>query len=249
MIEGCDQMVCLTEAGKKELSAWTGVKVDLSKITVIPCCADTDLFSSGRNQEEAALFRRELGIGENEPVLVYLGSIGTWYMLDEMLDFFVLYLKEYPGAKFLFITQDEHDRIRNTGTLKGIPAAAVLIRPGIRNEIPSLLALARHSVFFIRPTYSKISSSPTKQGELMAMGLPIICNSGIGDSDRIIQESDGGVLVGGFDQKEYAAAIRMLKQKEVDHNRIRNYAIEHFSLKKGGQAYCEVYRRLFSPGL
>ena len=45
-----------------------------------------------------------LGLPENELVISYLGSIGAWYMLDEMLEFFSVIKEKYTGAKFLFIT-------------------------------------------------------------------------------------------------------------------------------------------------
>ena len=40
------------------------------------------------------------------PVLAYLGSLGSWYMLDEMLDFFKVYASHHADARFLFITPD-----------------------------------------------------------------------------------------------------------------------------------------------
>jgi glycosyltransferase involved in cell wall biosynthesis len=39
-----DQIVSLTHAGKKEMCNWLDIKDLFEKITVIPCCADLDLF-------------------------------------------------------------------------------------------------------------------------------------------------------------------------------------------------------------
>jgi hypothetical protein len=50
------------------------------------------------------------------------------------------------------------------------------------------ISLFDTSIFFIRPTYSKKASSPTKQGEIMAMGIPLICNYGVGDTDEIVKK-------------------------------------------------------------
>ncbi|MEI9956314.1 MAG: hypothetical protein WDM90_08440 [Ferruginibacter sp.] len=50
--------------------------------------------------------------------------------------------------------------------------------------MPLLLSLSQFSVFFIKPCYSKQSSSPTKHGEIMAMGIPLITNSGVGDVEK-----------------------------------------------------------------
>ncbi len=245
MIERCDQMVCLTHAGKADMQRWKGVSVRPDRITVIPCCADTELFSPENGRRLAPKFREELGLQEGAPVLAYLGSIGTWYMLDEMLDFFVAYRRKQAEARFLFITQDEHERIRRTAAEKGIPAEAILIRPGIRTEVPGLLSLAQHSLFFIRPTYSKVSSSPTKQGEIMAMGIPVVCNAGVGDSDHIITQAHSGVLVRRFDKAGYDAAVQELTDATFDTAAIRSGAEAVFSLKSGVRQYLEVYQRLF----
>lgn len=245
MIEQCDQMVCLTHAGKADMLGWKNVSAVAKAITVIPCCADTLLFSPENGAGRTAALRRELDLDKDAQVLVYLGSIGTWYMLEEMLDFFVAYRNAYPAAKFLFITQDEHERIRHTAVAKGLPADSILIRPGIREEVPGLLSLAQHSLFFIRPTYSKISSSPTKQGEIMAMGIPVICNSGVGDSDAIVTNHQSGVLVREFGNQAYEKAVRELQQTKFNTGYIRQGAEQVFSLESGVQQYLKVYERLF----
>lgn len=245
-IEQAEEMVCLTHAGKAEMLRWKQVKTRPERITVIPCCADTELFSERNLEPKRSEFQKSLGISEETQVLAYLGSIGTWYMLEEMLDFYVEYRNAFPNTRFLMITQDEHDRIRTVATEKGIPQEAIILRGGSRQEVPALLSLAKHSLFFIRPTYSKISSSPTKQGEIMAMGIPAICNAGVGDTDTIITENKSGVLVHHFDAASYRAAIEELKGTLFDKNGIRNGAEHVFSLKTGINSYCEVYHRIFS---
>ena len=45
-----------------------------------------------------------------------------------------------------------------------------------------------------------LSSSPTKQGELMGMGIPIICNSGVGDVDLIVEKYQSGYVVPNVNQ-------------------------------------------------
>ncbi|NJL14243.1 MAG: hypothetical protein HC913_15355 [Microscillaceae bacterium] len=46
-----------------------------SPVAVIPCCVDLEVFSPPASPPAKAF------------ALAYLGSIGTWYMLDEMLLF------------------------------------------------------------------------------------------------------------------------------------------------------------------
>jgi glycosyltransferase involved in cell wall biosynthesis len=89
-----------------------------------------------------------------------------------------------------------------------------------------------------------MASSPVKQGELMAMGVPVICNAGVGDSDRIVQQYHSGVLVGHYSDQQYAAAIDQLKSLSFDAAEIRTGSIDYFDLGKGIEAYADIYQRL-----
>ena len=169
---------------------------------------------------------------EGEFILSYLGSIGTWYMLEEMLDFFKEVLKIHSNAKFLFITFDEHSRILSEANLRGI-GDKIIIQPGQRDEVPTLLSLSTFSIFFIRPTYSKIASSPTKQGELMALGIPIVCNEGVGDTADLVHTYNTGITLSQYNSIEYSSAINKLENTKFDKQKIRLGAIDYFGLEKG----------------
>lgn len=241
-----DQTISLTSAGKKEIYSWDYMSEKEDNISVIPCCSDTNLFDYNSIQKkDIDSWKSKLGIGEIDFVLSYLGSIGTWYMLEEMLDFFVELLKKYPHAKFLFITHDEHDRILREAHRRGI-AEKLILQPGQRDQVPILLSLSSLSIFFIRPTYSKIASSPTKQGEIMALGIPVICNDGVGDTAEIVQRYHSGITLSQFNDKEYALAISNFEERKFDRQMIRDGAIDYFGLKKGIQSYADVYSRLVS---
>ena len=56
------------------------------------------------------------------------------------------------------------------------------------------LAAADFGISFIRPVPSKVSSSPTKIGEFLGAGLPVVCTSGVGDLDALVTR-DVGTLV------------------------------------------------------
>ena len=79
----------------------------------------------------------------------------------------------------------------------------------------------------------------------MSMGIPIICNSNIGDSDRIIREADGGMIIRSFNDDDYDFVIsRIPELLAKSRHKIRETAIHYFSLEKGVKNYNEVYRIL-----
>ena len=60
---------------------------DKAKISIIPCATDYDHFSL-KDSSLSLAAKKMLGINPTTKVVTYLGSIGTWYLLDEMLEWF-----------------------------------------------------------------------------------------------------------------------------------------------------------------
>jgi glycosyltransferase involved in cell wall biosynthesis len=233
-------IISLTTAAKNEMLKWQVPGVNPEKITVIPCCVDTRLFNgvnvSGDEQQQ---LRQHLSIKKTDFVLGYLGSIGTWYLLDEMLQYFAQLIKKMPDARFLFITQENHEHIRTKANEYGINADAIVIAKAARKEVPAMVSLFNYGIFFIKPSYSKIASSPVKQGEIMAMGVPVVCNARVGDTGNIVNKYHSGLVVDNF---EFDKSIQQIvENKQFDKEAIRAGAIDFFSLEKGVESYYEVY--------
>ncbi|MFB9840799.1 glycosyltransferase [Mucilaginibacter ginsenosidivorans] len=233
-------IVSLTVAGKNEILNWKGVEINAGKISVIPCCVDTGLFDINKIRPgEKEPVMRSLNLAPNDLVLGYLGSIGTWYLLDEMLLFFSLLKKRAPSAKFLFVTHDDPEDIIHKARRHQIDSRDIIIMKAERRDVPLMISLFNYGIFFIKPSYSKTASSPTKQGEIMAMGVPVICNDGIGDSSRIVEQYHSGLVV---DLHNYDKAIsKMTAGMQYDRASIRAGALDYFSLDEGVKKYMDIY--------
>lgn len=238
-----DAVVSLTESGKQEILSWKDIKLSPQKITVIPCCADLDLFSSKNiSAVTQQQLRSALGIGEKNYVLCYTGSTGTWYLLEEMLRFFKCLLAYRADAIMLIISADDEALIRSAVEREQIDQSKIRVRCGSRTEMPALISICQASVFFIRNTYSKKASSPTKMGELMSMGIPIVCNGGIGDIEAIMEHSHAGILMESLTNENYILAINKLLATTFSAEEIRNAASLHFSLPVGVSRYQHIYQ-------
>lgn len=238
-----DHIVSLTENGKKEILGWKKLTIKAESITVIPCCVDMELFDPNKIQEEEQIaLRGVLGIEQMDFILGYVGSIGTWYMLDEMLDFFKILHVSKPNSKFLFVTNEPSTFIFSEAAKKGIAKSSIIITSSIHKDVPLHISLFSCSIFFIKPTYSKIASSPTKQGEVMAMEIPLICNSGVGDTNLIVETYQSGTIIKNFDDQIYSKAV--LKMDEINFKNLRENANIYFSLKNGIASYTKVYSKL-----
>tara|TARA_X000000950_G_scaffold61189_1_gene74510 strand:- start:1788 stop:3008 length:1221 start_codon:yes stop_codon:yes gene_type:complete len=231
--------ISLTKAGKEEIESWN--LQNLSPISTIPCCADENLFKKENIKE----IRNELGIVDSDFIISYVGSIGTWYMLDEMLDFFKILSQKKSTSKFLFITKDNPDLIFQNCLKKNIPKSSILVKESSREMMPSYIGLSDFSIFFILPLYSKIASSPTKMGEIMNLGISIICNSGVGDVEKVINECMPELLVNEFNDQEYERIVDLiLTNYKVNKSTIVKTSKKYFSLTKGVKKYANIYNQI-----
>ncbi len=244
LLLAADHIITLTESAREIIKSWN--YKSLPPVTVIPCCVDTHHFDPAKIDQEAARKKRaQLSLTDDQLVLGYIGAIGTWYMLDEMLDFFKILLSSKPSARFLFVTNEPVSSIINAAIKKTIPLESIIVTHASRNEMPLLISLMNISIFFIRPTFSKKGSSPTKMAELLSMGVPVISNKGIGDDDRIIKTTHSGLLLDEMNAASYITAISNLDALlMINKDLIRLAAVNYFSLEMGAKNYADVYESL-----
>lgn len=214
-----------------------------ASVTVIPCCADFDHFVLHSDAARQAM-RAELGIAPGALVLSYLGSLGTWYMLDEMLRLFAAVARQRDDVHLLFITRDWRDEHEELLTAMGLQALRhrIHVRPASRDQVPMLLGASDIMLSFIKPAYSKMASSPTKLAEAFALGIPVISNTGVGDVDQITRDLDAGMVIDldevqAFD--ELAIQLDMIRAKGGLGLRAR--ARERFGLEVAEESYRQVY--------
>jgi glycogen synthase len=77
------------------------------------------------------------------------------------------------------------------------------------------------------------------------MGIPVICNGGVGDVELTVKKADAGFVLSGFTAKDFEAAINsihsLLKKSPLA---IRNAIKETYSLENGIQLYLSCYRQI-----
>lgn len=241
-----DAIVTLTEKIWPILSEWDGIKGRDVIHTVIPCCVDLELFQtelSDRNQ-----MRADLGVCDRF-VLVYSGSLDGWYLTEQMADFFDEFLKHKQNAHLIWLTTGSHSRIRELMAARKIAAESYSVHSAFASEVPRFLSAADVGMAFIKPCLSKLASSPTKYGEYLACGLPLLINSGIGDSDALVEKFRVGTLVKQFEAISYRNAAADIEQLVIQPNvreRNREVARELFDLRSvGAHRYAELYKRVF----
>ena len=245
-LEVSDYNSCLTFKAKDEILSWKNISRQPVNIEVIPCSVDMDLFDPAKiDHPLKEALRNELNITEGDFIISYLGSIGGWYLTDEMMHFCKKAYDKIPNAKFLFISPHYHSVIAAAAKKFGIPPERILVRYGKRHEVPALLSFSNYSLFFIKPCYSKLSSSPTKHGEIMAMGIPVITNAGVGDVKEIVEKYKSGIVLDELVEEQFLLAADLIsKSLPPDKAHIRNGAKDFYNLQNAIDKYHKIYESI-----
>jgi glycosyltransferase involved in cell wall biosynthesis len=245
LVRAADAMVVLTHQAKDLVRRWYPEESAGKLIQVIPCCVDLRQFPGPVPAPGSRIG------GEGQTTIVYVGKLGGWYLVREMAAFVAAAKEMIPGLHWQVWTQSD------PGTFRALLAAQGLNGHVAVGRLPpealhQELVKAQAGLSLIRPCQSKLSSSPTKVGEYLAAGLPVVSSTGIGDLDGLLL-GDGdrgpvGVLVRGFTAQAYREALPQLLRLLADPatpGRCRRVAEEHFDLERvGWPRYRQVYQQL-----
>lgn len=236
-LRSADHVVSLTHTAVQIMEGFDYLQDRMPSFTVIPTCADLQKFR--------LLQRSEI---EGKPfVLGYVGTVGTWYLFDEVAASVATLLRLRPDALFLVVNRGEHEYIRQRLASAGVPESAIEITSAAHADVPALIARMDAGIFFIKPAYSKQASAPTKLAEFLGCGVPCLGNAGVGDMTSVLEGEGVGVALTSFDPVVVSEGLDRLLKLAGDAStpaRCVHAAQKHFSLEEGVKRYAEIYRTL-----
>lgn len=239
LFAAADHVVTLTDTSVPIIAGFYLDGVARPPVTVIPTCADLDRFSLG--ERPAA-----------EPFTFgYVGSFGTWYLIDETMALFAAVRCQRPDARFLIVNRNEHEIVRAAAIRAGIPDDAIELTAASHAAMPALIRRMHAGAALIRPCFSKLSSAPTKLAEYLGCGVPCVGNTGVGDMEDILEGDGAGVALRSFDDAaldDAATRILAIAADPATPARCRTIAEGRFSLESGVEAYDAIYRSLSGTG-
>jgi glycosyltransferase involved in cell wall biosynthesis len=221
-----DGIVVLTSTAQDYLRERYG---ELPPHRVIPTCVDPSVFVPRDPRLPA----------EYGPV--YAGSLGERHRPREVVRF-MEHASSSLGRKALFLTPDT--AAVSAAGVSSRWAEVCEVAPG---EVPRMLCRAQVAVMFYAPGNHLKGVMPTKLGEALACGLPIVASAGIGDVDALVEREEVGVIVRGFTQQDYVSAtdrVRDLLDNRVMASRCRRVAQTQFDVSTGVAKYHSLYATL-----
>lgn len=211
------------------------------KTTVIPCCADYNLFEPRPfpNPNDQLVTKKRLFRG------CYLGSIGQMYLIQKVLRLFVLSHECEHKMSLVLITPDSlkanqmvHDYVPQS------LRALVQVISLTREQVSQHLRYVDFAISFITPTYARKAASPTKYAECCACGVPTLCNDGIGDMSYYTNILDSGLSLAKLDDESLRQALYQLPDLLMKGgHRLRDSSYPYFSLEVGVSRYLSVYNK------
>jgi glycosyltransferase involved in cell wall biosynthesis len=239
-----DAVVTLTE----RLRRWLTDSVHLLPATtlteVIPCCVDLDRFRLQAGAREDS--RASLDAGERF-VVVYSGSLGSWYREPDMARLFAAIRRRRPAMLAIF-SRSPTETLRRHLREQGVADQDVVERSVRPAEMPHALAAGDAAFSLIDTCFSKMASSPTKIAEYLALGLPVALNVDIGDGQELAGASDAIIDVGSLTDEDCERAAQQLIDATARPGiagRARTLAEERFSVATVGVTrYARLYDRL-----
>ncbi|MFW5941774.1 MAG: glycosyltransferase [Chloroflexota bacterium] len=179
------------------------------KIVLAPNGADRDRFRILQTPEAAArvaTLRRDLGLEEGQPVVVYVGSMSlTSHAVDLLIEAFAAVCREIPESHLLLVGAGEDlPKLRRLADQAGIAGQATFVGRVDSEEIPFYYRLGTVSADPMRDSLQARSSLSLKLIESIAAGVPCV-TADIGDRRRMVGEA--GIAVPPGDAAALASAL------------------------------------------
>ena len=117
----------------------------------------------------------------------------------------------------------------------------LLVRPASRSEVPLVLGVSDVMLSFYSKGFSRSGTSPTKFAESVAMGIPVISSSKVGDIDTLTKELSAGIVVDLDNEFELIKAAKSLDSIISFGDGLRDRSYNSLDLSIAEELYKELY--------
>ncbi|MEG3085548.1 glycosyltransferase family 4 protein [Sphingomonas sp. PB2P12] len=231
MVRKADITLARTDAARDILLARAGPMVSPARVRIVTNGRDETLFAPIAHAERVRI-RTELGVATDAPLIVYAGSVGPQYRLEESVRLLAAVRRRLPDAKLLILTGSP-DLVPDA--LAAVPHSPhhVIVRRVPPDAVSAYLACADVATAYRNTGFSMRAVAPVKVAEYLLCGTPVVGTAAIGDVRSAVA---AGVFMD--ENAGHDAAAKWLEERlmaadaEDFRRRARAIGLAHFSLDR-----------------
>jgi len=228
-------VICNSRMVAAEIRRWFGLDGD--KLHIIYNGIDLDAFHPRLREQHRGVVRKELGIGEAVPLLVFVGSGFERKGVPQLLRA----LAQLEAAQLVVVGRDKGERrMRELAKKLGVLRRTHFIGP--REDVRPWYGA---SDCFVLPTL--YDPFPNAALEALACGLPVITTSACGAAELIEQGRNGYVCRDSLSIGELASCMRSGLSESAALGPAARATAESFGIERVSSELRQLYLRLLSP--
>lgn len=205
-ILSADYIVTLTPEAKEIIE--NDFKILPSKVFWMPTCVDKNKFSIEEKKNFGDKF-----------IMVYAGSLWSFYDMPSQIDFFNILKKKVSNAHFLILGNNNSDKLKDVLRQKGLNESDYTVVSVKSQDVPKYLAGCNLGISFRYDFFSQKAAFPTKLAEYLICGLPVVLNTPSEFIRELVVSNKIGVVVNDFSNFSYKKAteelVLLLKDPEL----------------------------------
>jgi glycosyltransferase involved in cell wall biosynthesis len=168
------------------------------------------------------------------------GTLNRYYDMRSMLDL-VAELRRRRPVEFVVVSPE------STAFEDELAALEVIRLSATPDEMVELVASCHVGLSVCRDDagVSLKAAMPTKIGEFLASGRPVVVNPGLVDIAELVQSCECGIVFGSSGPCSVEEAVDLIEERLADPatpGRCRGLAEEHFDLERGVDHLLDTYR-------
>jgi len=242
-----DHVVTLTLVAKNLLQR--NLNIAENKITVIPTCVNKNIFKPLAVDKIETLKKNLNYHPKKDKIIIHTGTVSGWYDFEKEAILVREMMNHDENLHFIILNKNEHAYINDFIDNFRFPVNRVKVLSTQFDDVYKYLNIADASLFFIKSSYSKQASAPTKFAENVACYLPSITNENVGDMGYYINQYAVGtaIYLDTFNKNITSIALDLLKKIKsikIDKTEYDNLINEHFDKDIAVKKYSGIYDSL-----
>ena len=235
LVKSASGLVVLEECAKRLLK--DTYNVPNVPLKVIRTCTDVKRYTKWKNvhNKKSRALR-----------FVFLGGVRFPYRPDLALMLIEKLIGHGVDCNIDFINEGDRDIIERAINLTSIPKEKVRILGCEHSKIPDILVKYDCGIVMVESSYWRRVCSPTKMGEYLASGLPVISLEGIDAIDELAERTvcvatvSYEALLGHFQDGRLEQILSFIRSTGINH-KCQILAKAEFDLEMASNLYIELY--------